>query len=107
MTHQAAVNVNNNRQINLKAINKYLMGLSAVTLALYIFAVNSLSVQGFALADYKNKLDDIRRENKSLEVKITTIRSYSYLTEKIKSMDLVPVGEIKYINPINTTVAKK
>lgn len=105
MTHQTAVSPNH---INLKSINKYLIGLTAVILALYIFAVNSLSIQGFALADYKNQLDEVKRDNKSLEVKMTTISSYSYLTQKIKSMDLVPVGEIKYISPTNnTTVAKK
>lgn len=105
MTHQTGGTSAN--KINLKAINKYLMGLSVVMLVLYIFAVNSLSIQGFAFADYKNKLDEIKRENKSLEVKITTISSYSYLTEKIKNTDLIPVGEITYISPVNATVAKK
>lgn len=105
MNHPSSVKTS--RQINIKLINKYLSCLSVVILALYIFAVNSLSIQGFALADYKNKLEDIRRENKSLEVKITNISSYSYLTEKIKTLDLVPVGEIRYINPINVAVAKK
>lgn len=93
--------------INIKSINKYLAALSVLVLALYIFAVNSLAIGGFALADYKNKLEDIKRDNQSLEVKITNISSYSYLSEKIKTLDLVPVGEIRYINPINTTVAKK
>lgn len=103
MTHLTAPT----NKINLKSINKYLIGLSVVMLALYIFAVNSLAIQGFALAEYKNKLDEIKRENKSLEVKITTISSYSYLNDKIKNTDLVPVGDITYISPVNSTVAKK
>lgn len=93
--------------INIKTINKYLVSLSVIVLALYVFAVNSLAIGGFALADYKNQLEDIKRDNKNLEVKITNISSYSYLGEKIKKLDLVPVGEIRYLNPINTTVAKK
>lgn len=95
------------KQINLKSINKSIGALVLVLMALYIFAVNSLSIAGFALADYKGRLEDIKRDNKSLEVKINNIRSYAYLTQRATELGLVPLGEISYINPVNTAVAKK
>lgn len=102
MNHQSG-----RKSISLKSINQYLGALLVVLIALYVFAVNSLAIAGFALTDYKDKLDNLKRENKSLEVKINNIRSYAYLTERAKEIGLVSVGEISYINPVNTLVAKK
>lgn len=99
--------IQSKRQINLRTINKGIGALVVALMIWYVFAVNSLSIAGFALSDYKNRLEDVKRDNKSLEVKINNIRSYAYLTERANQLGLVSVGEISYINPVNIAVAKK
>jgi hypothetical protein len=99
--------IQSKRQINLRTINKGIGALVVALMIWYVFAVNSLSIAGFALSDYKNRLEDVKRDNKSLEVKINNIRSYAYLTERANQLGLVSVGDISYINPVNIAVAKK
>jgi len=81
--------------------------LSLAIFVVYLIAINSLSVTGFAIADYKTRLDDLKRDNQNLEVKISSLSSYDYLQNKIAGLNLVASNDIKYINPISQTMAKK
>lgn len=73
----------------------------------YLVGINGLAISGFTMADHRNKLEELKRENKNLEVRISTVSSYGYLSEKIKNLNLVDVGEIKYINSANQVIAKR
>ena len=94
-------------RISLKKINLSLFALSALLFVVYLIEINTLSVKGFAIADFKGQLNELNRENANLEVKINTLRSYSYLETKIAKLNLVPTDNIIYLDNIDQTIAKR
>lgn len=94
-------------KINLKMINASLLTVVLIVFGSYLIGANSLAISGFTLSDYKVKLDELKRDNKNLEVRISTVKSYGHLSERIARLNLVNVGEIKYINGVNQVMAKR
>jgi cell division protein FtsB len=84
-----------------------LMGMIAVFGVLYIMQMSSVSTKGFAISDLQKQVQTLENETRSLEVEISQYRSMGSIQERLKNMDLVAVGEIEYVTPVGTVVARR
>lgn len=92
---------------NLKLINVCLWTLIIFSLGYYLTSINDLIVKGFEIQDLKTRVNKINDENKNLELKITLMKSYDNLSERVGSMKMVAVNNVSYIDVKTGAVAMK
>lgn len=73
----------------------------------YITSINDLSVKGFKLLEFKEKINRLNSENNKLELEAMSLESYSDLNQRVKRLNMVAVGEIDYIVNAGAIVVKK
>jgi len=92
---------------NLKHFNQLLFGLIIVSGVCYVAGTNDLSIKGYELQAMEEKKQQLQKENKLNELNITQLSSYNNINERVKDLDMVAVGEVKYISAASAMVAKK
>lgn len=95
------------RMLNLKNLNRLLLLIIIVGGIYYLIGINDLTVKGFKLYELKSRVNKLALENKDMELKITSLKSYNNLSERAKNISMVAVGDIDYITVIDEIVAKK
>lgn len=95
------------RKLALKILNKILFLLIILAGVYHFFGINDLTVKGFKLQEAKKKINFLAEENRNIKFKITTLQSYSSLSERAKKLKMVAVGDINYITTESGFVAKK
>jgi len=93
--------------VNLKFLNIFLFFVLIFGVVYYLAGVNDLTVKGFRLNELENKFDSLNDENKSINLKITLLKSYNNLSERAKNLNMVAVGDVDYITITDHFVAKK
>jgi len=91
----------------LKTFNKILFVFILVAGVYYFTGINDLTVKGFKLQETKKKVNSLNEENRVMAQKATGLESYSSLSERVKSLSMVAVGNIDYITAESGVVAKK
>lgn len=96
-----------NRQLPLRAINVSLFGLCLVFGVMYLVGMNDLTVKGFVLKDLKSRANILASESQDLQIKALALQSYSSLSPRLQSLNMVAVGDVAYLSPKTPVVAKK
>jgi hypothetical protein len=91
----------------LKTFNKILFLFIIVAGVYYFTGINDLTVKGFKLQEVKQKINSLNEENKVMAQKATGLESYSNLSERVKTLNMVAVGSVDYITAESGVVAKK
>lgn len=73
---------------------------------LYIVQVNGITAGGYKIQKYKSEISRVQSDNKNLELKLSEVRSLSFLEEKVKSLNMVKTAKVEYISPISEVAAK-
>jgi len=94
-------------RINVRFFNKILFLTILVCLISYVATINDLSIKGFALQELKKEVKDLGEHNKELDLKITNLRSYNSLSDKIAKSNFVDGGDVEYFNLKEEAVAMK
>jgi len=94
-------------KINLRAINNFLITGIVVSFVAFLISNNDLAVKSFVLKDLKANLSETVWQNKELEVKVTTISSYQYLSQKVGELKFVPATDAKYLSANNQVFARR
>ena len=94
-------------KLSFKIINRMMFLFIIVLGVYYVAGINDLTVKGFKLQELKIGSIETADENKDLELKIMSFESYNRLSEKIKELDMVAVGNVEYISGPDSVVAKK
>ena len=79
------------RSLNLKILNRCLLALLAVSLALYLVIHNNFIAKSFAVKNLMNNKDKLLEQNTALEVQTSTLRSYQNVSLRLKSLGLVKI----------------
>ncbi len=79
--------------------------ITALVGILYVLQVNSISVKGYEISDLQKKIALLEQDRERLDVEIAQYRSMGSIHERVKSLDMVAVGNVTYITPVGTAVA--
>lgn len=93
--------------LNLKHLNKLLFGLIIVCGVYYVAGTNDLSIKGFELQKLEDSKQKLQKESELNELSIMQLSSYNNINERVKDLDMVAVGEVKYVSGASAVVAKK
>lgn len=92
---------------DLKKANKFLFALIIILGLCYLAGANDLSIKGFKLQELKKEAREAGNENSRLELKKTSLGSYNNLSERVKTLGMVPAGKIDYLESGEEAVAVK
>lgn len=76
-------------------------------LAFYIFQINSVVSEGYQIKNYEKKLNELSRENETLEINSIQINSLRNIEEKIKELGFEKVGPVHYIRVLESQIVKE
>ena len=79
--------------------------LISLTCLLYLWQVNSLATRGYEIKDLEEKVGELRDKNKSLELKITQLRSTERISQAVEKLEMIEVARVEYLKANGTSVA--
>lgn len=79
----------------------------AIVGVLYIVQTSSVSTKGFEISGLQKQIRELERENRSLDVAIAEQRSMSNVQQRIAAKGYVSAGQLEYITPVGTAVARR
>lgn len=82
-----------------------LMTAVAVFGILYVVQTSSLSTKGYEISDIEKQIQVLEQDNQRLEFEIATNRSMQSIQDRLKDMNLIAMGDAKYVMPVGTAVA--
>jgi cell division protein FtsB len=71
--------------------------LSFLLLCFYVFQIQVVMGNDYKVEGYENDITELSKNNSFLEVKVNEFDSLETIENKIKNLQLVKVGEVKYI----------
>src|SRR3989344_4973308 len=95
------------KRLNFKII--YLLGIFTIIfmLFLYVFLVNNLTGGVYLIKNYNKELNLISNQNKTLETNFAKINFLNNISEGAKAMSFEKTKNIKYIQILENSLAKK
>lgn len=96
------------KSLNLSSALNIFLGITCVALGIaYLVQMNNLTIQGFSLKEMKANASILAEENEDLHAKALSLQSYSTLSPRLDSLNMVAVEEITYLKSDEAVVAKK
>lgn len=74
---------------------------------LYVFQINQMIRGGYVIKSYQKQVDDLIGKNKNLEVNLAQISYLENIQNKAKELNFGQVKTIKYIQILDSSLAKK
>jgi hypothetical protein len=93
--------------INLRIFNTFLLVVICGISFAYLIGVSDLTVKGFALQELRTQAAKLAEQKLSYEQQVDAIQSYYVLSERAKSLNMVAISDIEYLQAANQSVAKK
>lgn len=78
----------------------------ASLLVFYVYEINNLTAGAYVIKDYEGQISDLSKENRVLETKFAQNNLLEGITEKTQELGFEKTQEIKYIQIMNTSLAK-
>lgn len=72
--------------------------------AFYLFQVNDLAVKGYDIRDLENRISELDKENKQMQIHEMELRSMYVIEKSAQDFNLVSPVNVSYVE-INNTVA--
>jgi cell division protein FtsL len=72
--------------------------------AFYLFQVNDLAVKGYDIRDLENKISELEKENKQMQIREMELRSMYVIEKSAREFNLVSPVNVSYLE-VNNTVA--
>lgn len=73
----------------------------------YIWQTNAVSTKGYEISELEDQIQDLKRENRELEVRIAENTSMRAIEDRLKGTDLVPTEQIVYLVQSKLSVAQR
>ncbi|RMD59746.1 hypothetical protein D6821_00490 [Candidatus Parcubacteria bacterium] len=93
--------------INFRALNFVLLLILIGGGIYYIIGINELSVRGFIVNQLNQEVKALEEKHNQLEERVTELKSYVKLEERIKATQMVKVDKIEYLDSEAGAVAYK
>ncbi|MFZ2188763.1 MAG: hypothetical protein WAV73_04335 [Candidatus Moraniibacteriota bacterium] len=72
--------------------------------AYYLFQVNDLAVKGYDIRELENKISELEKENKQMQIREMELRSMYVIEKSAQDFNLVSPVNVTYLE-VNSTVA--
>ncbi|MEI6587622.1 MAG: hypothetical protein WCO05_01595 [Candidatus Moraniibacteriota bacterium] len=72
--------------------------------AYYLFQVNDLAVKGYDIRELENKISELEKENKQMQIREMELRSMYVIEKSAQDFNLVSPANVTYLE-VNNTVA--
>lgn len=72
--------------------------------AFYLFQVNNLAIKGYEVKDLENKINELEKSNKEMQIREMELRSMYAIETAAKNFDLLDSANVTYLE-INGPVA--
>jgi len=99
--------VSKGHSIDLRKVNIGIFSVLSVLGVFYLITISDLTVKGFALSELQNQAASINDDRLANQEKIDKLQSYYSLSSRTKSLNMVAIGDIEYLNNNPATLAKK
>lgn len=73
----------------------------------YLGIINTTAVKGYEVRQVEQKIDELRKENKQLQIQEAELNSFYNIKDNIGNLNMVEVKEVVYIDNNEDTVAVK
>jgi len=73
----------------------------------YLAVINSVSTRGFEIKNLEKRVEDLKEENKKLEMKTADLQSMEVIAQASKALDLEPAEKVEYLEVKAPYVALK
>jgi len=85
----------------------FLMVLSiVVSSAFYLFQVNDLAVKGYAIRELENKISELEKANKQMQIREMELRSMYVIEKSAKEFNLVSPVNVSYLETKSTVAIR-
>ena len=81
--------------------------LFVICVLFYLVQVNSIATTGYQMDELENKLSKLEEQKQKMELEIIQLQAVTNVDEKVASLNMVPVGDIKYLDGSSFVMAKK
>ncbi len=90
------------------------LSLNVVLLALiifigisYLYYINQTATGGFDIKGLESSIEQLTKENKTLEIEAAKLRSLSHIEQASQELEMVATARIEYLSSTDTSVAVK
>lgn len=90
-----------------KILNMFLMVAIVICGVYYVALVNDLTIKGIKVQELKQEVSSLKEDNRHLNVKVTSLKSYQNVAPKTEEMEMVSVNNIDYIRVNQEVLAQK
>lgn len=94
-------------RINLRIVWFFGFLLLISLMIFYIFQSNSFIKQGYLIQNYQQRVEELREENKALEVNFVQTNSLATIEQRIQELNFVEIEKINYIQLLSSQIATK
>ena len=94
-------------KLRLTAITVLAVSLTLVGGASYLALINNVATTGFELKNLENKVEELRKENRRLEVQATELQALSAVEAASADLGLTEVAHIEYLSPTDSSFARR
>lgn len=93
-------------RIGLASAGFLMIFLVIFSSAFYLFQVNDLAVKGYDIKELENKISELEKENKQMQIHEMELRSMYVIEKSAQDFNLVSPVNVSYVE-VNNTVAIK
>lgn len=72
----------------------------------YLIQVNDIVVKGYSIEKYKNRISQIKSENKNLEFQLADYKSLSYIEKNVPALNLKKIDKISFVPYNESAIAQ-
>ncbi|MFC1629673.1 hypothetical protein ACFL11_00375 [Patescibacteria group bacterium] len=76
-------------------------------LVFYIFQINSVISKSYQVQYYQERINDLSEENKVLELSVAQLNSWENIERQVQDFNFEKLGQIYYIQMLDSTVVSK
>ncbi|MFA5052231.1 MAG: hypothetical protein WC544_04230 [Patescibacteria group bacterium] len=104
-TDASAHTPHNVRAVSLVRLNVLLLVLIAMVAISYLYYMNQTATGGFDIKGVQNRIEQLNKDNKQLEVKAASFQSLAAIETAGTQAGMVATTQIEYIPAVGSSVA--
>lgn len=93
------------RRLGFFKLKTIIIGLIIIGGIFYLVQTNKVAVEGFQIKELNQRIEDLRQENRKLEIEAASLQSISEIKKASQDLNLVKAEKIEYIEAGASAVA--
>jgi hypothetical protein len=73
----------------------------------YVVQTSLISTKGYDIDSLRREVASLEKEDRQVQIQIAEYRSLQRVAEKVQNLGMVPAGDVQYLYPVGSSVAKR